>query len=56
MIRTATTRRSASTHPTLLTPAFLAVTLASLAYFTGDGVLIPAAWSEPGWPPRGCSW
>jgi MFS family permease len=35
-------RRSASAHPTLLTPAFLAVTLASLAYFTGDGVLIPA--------------
>jgi predicted MFS family arabinose efflux permease len=42
MIRTARARRSASTRPTLLTPAFLAVTLASLAYFTGDGVLIPA--------------
>jgi predicted MFS family arabinose efflux permease len=42
MTRTAMARRSASAHPTLLTPAFLAVTLASLAYFTGDGVLIPA--------------
>jgi predicted MFS family arabinose efflux permease len=42
MTRTARARRSASAHPTLLTPAFLAVTLASLAYFTGDGVLIPA--------------
>ena len=42
MIRTVTARRSASTRPALLTPAFLAVTLASLAYFTGDGVLIPA--------------
>jgi predicted MFS family arabinose efflux permease len=42
MIRTVTARRSASTRPALLTPAFMAVTLASLAYFTGDGVLIPA--------------
>jgi predicted MFS family arabinose efflux permease len=42
MIRTVTARRSASTRPALLTPAFVAVTLASLAYFTGDGVLIPA--------------
>ena len=42
MIRTVTARRSASTRPTLLTPAFVAVTLASLAYFTGDGILIPA--------------
>jgi MFS family permease len=42
MLRTVTARRSASTGPALLTPAFLAVTLASLAYFTGDGVLIPA--------------
>jgi predicted MFS family arabinose efflux permease len=42
MIRTVPARRSASTRPTLLTPAFLAVTFASLAYFTGDGVLIPA--------------
>jgi predicted MFS family arabinose efflux permease len=42
MIRTVAARRSASTHPALLTPAFVAVTLASLAYFTGDGVLVPA--------------
>ena len=42
MLRTVAARRSASTGPALLTPAFLAVTLASLAYFTGDGVLIPA--------------
>jgi predicted MFS family arabinose efflux permease len=42
MIRTVTARRSASARPALLTPAFVAVTLASLAYFTGDGVLIPA--------------
>jgi hypothetical protein len=43
MIPTLTARRSASTRPALLTPAFLAVTLASLAYFTADGILIPAA-------------
>jgi predicted MFS family arabinose efflux permease len=42
MLRTGTARRSAPTRPTLLTPAFVTVTLASLAYFTGDGVLIPA--------------
>ncbi len=30
MIRTMTIRRSASAQPTLLTPAFVAVTLASL--------------------------
>lgn len=42
MIRTGTTRRSAPTRPALLTPAFVTVTLAALAYFTGDGVLIPA--------------
>jgi predicted MFS family arabinose efflux permease len=42
MIRTVVARRSASTRPALLTPAFMAVTLASLAYFTGDGVLVPA--------------
>jgi predicted MFS family arabinose efflux permease len=42
MIRTVAARRSATTRPALLTPAFLAVTLASLAYFTGDGVLVPA--------------
>ena len=42
MIRTGTARRSAPTGPALLTPAFVTVTLAALAYFTGDGVLIPA--------------
>jgi MFS family permease len=42
MIRTVTMRQSAPARPTLLTPAFVAVTLASLAYFTGDGVLLPA--------------
>jgi predicted MFS family arabinose efflux permease len=42
MIRTGTTRRSAPTRPALLTPTFVTVTLAALAYFTGDGVLIPA--------------
>jgi MFS family permease len=30
-----------SKHPTLLTPAFLAVSLASLAYFIADGITIP---------------
>jgi predicted MFS family arabinose efflux permease len=34
--------RSATVRPRLLTPAFVAVTLAALAYFTGDGVLVPA--------------
>jgi MFS family permease len=29
-------------RPVLLTPAFVAVTLAALAYFTADGILIPA--------------
>jgi predicted MFS family arabinose efflux permease len=42
MIRTGTARRSDPTRPALLTPAFVTVTLAALAYFTGDGVLIPA--------------
>lgn len=42
MIRTMTIPRSASAQPTLLTPASVAVTLASLAYFTGDGILLPA--------------
>ena len=42
MIRTGTARRSAPARPALLTPAFVTVTLAALAYFTGDGVLIPA--------------
>jgi predicted MFS family arabinose efflux permease len=40
MIRTLTARPAS--RPSLLTPAFLAVTLAALAYFTADGVLIPA--------------
>jgi MFS family permease len=42
MILTGTARRSVPTRPALLTPAFVTVTLAALAYFTGDGVLIPA--------------
>jgi predicted MFS family arabinose efflux permease len=42
MIRTGTARPPAPTRPALLTPAFVTVTLAALAYFTGDGVLIPA--------------
>lgn len=42
MITTRGTRRSVTARPTLLTPAFMAVALASLAYFTGAGVLIPA--------------
>ena len=42
MTQSPTMRRPVAARPTLLTPAFLAVTLASLAYFTGDGVLIPA--------------
>src|SRR4029450_4370831 len=32
----------APARPVLLTPAFVAVTVAALAYFTGDGILIPA--------------
>jgi MFS family permease len=42
MIQALRARRSDTARPTLLTPAFLAVTLAALAYFTGDGVLVPA--------------
>src|SRR5215218_2777199 len=42
MIRTGTARRSAPARPALVTPAFVTVTPAALAYFTGDGVLIPA--------------
>jgi MFS family permease len=41
MIRTMTMRPTRA-RPTLWTPAFAAVTLAAMAYFTGDGVLIPA--------------
>jgi MFS family permease len=36
------TRRPPSDRPTLLTPQFMALALATLAYFTGDGVLIAA--------------
>jgi predicted MFS family arabinose efflux permease len=35
-------RRPGAVRPTVLTPAFVTVTLAMLAYFTGDGVLVPA--------------
>jgi MFS family permease len=42
MTRTVTARPPAATRPTLVTPAFVAVTLAALAYFIADGVLIPA--------------
>ena len=42
MIQALRVRRSATARPILLTPAFVTVTLACLAYFTGDGVLIPA--------------
>ena len=42
MIQALRVRRSATVRPTLLTPAFVTVTLACLAYFTGDGVLVPA--------------
>ena len=42
MIQALGLRRSGTARPTLLTPAFVTVTLAALAYFTGDGVLVPA--------------
>ena len=48
MMRTMTIRRraktttSAAARPTLLTPMFLTVAVAELAYFTADGVLLPA--------------
>jgi hypothetical protein len=42
MIQARRPRRSGTVRPTLLTPAFVTVTLAALAYFTGDGVLVPA--------------
>jgi MFS family permease len=42
MIQARRLRRSGTARPTLLTPAFVTVTLAALAYFTGDGILIPA--------------
>jgi MFS family permease len=42
MIQALRLRRSGTARPVLLTPAFVTVTLAALAYFTGDGVLVPA--------------
>jgi predicted MFS family arabinose efflux permease len=42
MIQALAARRSGTARPALLTPSFVAVTLACLAYFTGDGVLVPA--------------
>ena len=42
MIQARRLRRSGTARPVLLTPAFVTVTLAALAYFTGDGVLVPA--------------
>jgi MFS family permease len=42
MIQALRMRRPDTARPTLLTPAFVTVTLACLAYFTGDGVLVPA--------------
>ena len=42
MIQAWRPRRPGTVRPTLLTPAFVTVTLAALAYFTGDGVLVPA--------------
>ena len=37
-----TARPPVPARPVLLTPAFVSVTLAALAYFTADGILIPA--------------
>jgi predicted MFS family arabinose efflux permease len=42
MIQALVARRSGTVRPALLTPAFVTVTLAALAYFTGDGILVPA--------------
>jgi MFS family permease len=42
MIQALGLRRPDAVRPTLLTPAFVTVTLAMLAYFTGDGILVPA--------------
>jgi MFS family permease len=44
MVRTLSAMRGAerTTRPTLLTPLFLTVAAAELAYFTADGVLLPA--------------
>jgi MFS family permease len=42
MLQALRPRRPDTVRPTLLTPAFVTLTLAALAYFTGDGVLVPA--------------
>ena len=42
MTRKTTARPPVPARPVLLTPAFVSVTLAALAYFTADGILIPA--------------
>jgi predicted MFS family arabinose efflux permease len=42
MIQALRLRPPGAVRPTLLTPAFVTVTLAMLAYFTGGGVLVPA--------------
>jgi predicted MFS family arabinose efflux permease len=42
MIQALRVRRPDTARPTLLTPAFVTVTLACLASFTGDGILVPA--------------
>src|SRR5215217_7797931 len=42
MTQKTTARPPAPARPVLLTPAFVSVTLAALAYFTADGILIPA--------------
>jgi MFS family permease len=42
MIQALRLRRPGTVRPALLTPAFVTVTLAALAYFTGDGILVPA--------------
>jgi hypothetical protein len=42
MLQALRPRRPDGVRPTLLTPAFVTLTLAALAYFTGDGVLVPA--------------
>ena len=42
MTRKTTARPPAPARSVLLTPAFVSVTLAALAYFTADGILIPA--------------
>jgi MFS family permease len=41
-VSTPTSETSAPTRPSLFTPAFITVALAELAYFTADGMLLPA--------------